>query len=48
MNKSLTIIAPARIHIGFLDLEKKSMRKFGSIGLTISDFYYRIKIEKIY
>ena len=46
MNKSLTIIAPARIHIGFLDLEKKSMRKFGSIGLTISDFYYRIKIEK--
>ena len=46
MNKSLTIIAPARIHIGFLDLEKKSMRKFGSIGLTISDFNYRIKIEK--
>ncbi len=46
MNKSLTITAPARIHIGFLDLEKKSMRKFGSIGLTISDFYYKIKIEK--
>ena len=46
MNKSLTISAPARIHIGFLDLEKKSIRKFGSIGLTISDFYYRIKIEK--
>ncbi len=46
MSKSLTINAPARLHIGFLDLEKKSIRKFGSIGLTISDFYYKIKIEE--
>ncbi len=45
MKKNFTINAPARIHIGFLDLDKNSNRKYGSLGLTISDFSYKIKIE---
>ena len=46
MKKNLIIYSPARIHIGFLDLEKKSTRKFGSLGLTISNFSYKIKMEE--
>jgi beta-RFAP synthase len=45
MKKILTINAPARIHFGFLDLEEDSSRKYGSLGLTISNFSYKIKIE---
>ena len=45
MKKIMLINSPARIHIGFLDLEKESNRKYGSLGLTISNFSYQIKIE---
>ena len=38
MEKIFEIKSPARIHIGFLDLNFNSNRKFGSLGLTISDF----------
>ena len=46
MEKIFEIKSPARIHIGFLDLDFNSNRKFGSLGLTISDFFFRIRIEK--
>ena len=46
MEKIFEIKSPARIHIGFLDLDFNSSRKFGSLGLTISDFFFRIRIEK--
>ena len=46
MEKIFEINAPARIHIGFLDLNLNSKRKFGSLGLTISDFFFKIRIEK--
>ena len=45
MQKNFQIISPARIHIGFLNLDLKSNRKFGSLGLTISKFSYKINIE---
>lgn len=48
MKKKLIIDAPARIHIGFLNLDKESSRQFGSLGLTISDFSFKISIEKSY
>ena len=45
MKKILSLTSPARIHLGFLDLEKKSHRKYGSIGLTISNFFLKLQIE---
>ncbi len=45
MQNSFQISSPARIHIGFLNLDLNSNRKFGSLGLTISNFSYEIKIE---
>ena len=45
MKKVLTLNSPARIHIGFLDLEKDSLRKYGSLGLTVTKFFYKIRIE---
>lgn len=46
MKKIITLNSPARIHIGFLDMGKSSLRKFGSLGLTISKYSYIIQIEK--
>ena len=46
MEKIFEINSPARIHIGFLDLNLNSNRKFGSLGLTISNFFFKIRIEK--
>ncbi len=46
MRNTLTINSPARLHIGFLDLHSRSSREFGSIGLTINNFFYKIKIER--
>ncbi len=46
MEKIFEIYSPARIHIGFLDLNLSSNRKFGSLGLTISNFFFKISIEK--
>lgn len=46
MKKKITINSPARIHIGFLDMGKNSIRKFGSLGLTITNYSYIIEIEK--
>lgn len=37
--------SPARIHFGFLNLDESSERIFGSLGLTISKYSYKIKIE---
>ena len=45
MKKILSLTSPARIHLGFLDLSKDSSRKYGSIGLTITKFYFKLQIE---
>jgi beta-RFAP synthase len=39
---SVTVSAPARLHLGFLDLSGGLGRRFGSIGLAISDLGTRI------
>ena len=36
MKKILTVDTPARIHLGFLETNENSERKFGSMGLGIS------------
>jgi beta-ribofuranosylaminobenzene 5'-phosphate synthase len=35
--KTVTVSAPARLHLGFLDLNGSLGRKFGSIGLAVDD-----------
>lgn len=39
MNTVVRVTAPARLHLGFLDLNGTSGRKFGSIGLTIDSHH---------
>jgi beta-RFAP synthase len=44
LNKLVQVSAPARLHLGFLDLNGSTGRKFGSIGVTISDFETAIDV----
>ena len=37
MMASVTVGVPARLHLGFLDLNGGARRRFGGIGLAISD-----------
>ena len=40
--ESLTIFAPARLHMGFVDLTGGQGRRFGSLGLTLDDIGTRV------
>jgi len=42
----ITVTAPARLHLGFLDLNGRLGRRFGGIGLAISDLRTRITIRR--
>lgn len=42
MNRSLMVEAPARLHLGFVDLSA-SARRFGSLGLTLGGLATRIR-----
>jgi beta-RFAP synthase len=42
---SVTVSAPARLHLGFLDLHGGLGRRFGSIGLAINGLRTRLTIE---
>ncbi len=44
-NKKVRVSAPARLHLGFLDLNGKAGRKFGSIGIAIDSHCTTIEIE---
>ncbi|RUU03601.1 GHMP kinase, partial [Mesorhizobium sp. M7A.T.Ca.TU.009.01.3.2] len=37
MSNSVTIRVPARLHLGFLDLNGDAGRRFGSVGLPLSE-----------
>ena len=45
-SNSVTVTAPARLHLGFLDLHGGLGRTFGSIGLAVSDFRTRVTVSK--
>jgi len=45
-NKFVRVSTPARLHLGFLDLNGDSGRKFGSIGLAINSFHTTISVQK--
>ncbi len=42
----MTVTVPARLHLGFLDLNGGLGRRFGSIGLAISDLRTSIVIRR--
>ncbi|HUI97097.1 MAG TPA: beta-ribofuranosylaminobenzene 5'-phosphate synthase family protein [Xanthobacteraceae bacterium] len=41
----MTVAVPARLHLGFLDLDGGLGRRFGGIGVAISDLATRIVVE---
>jgi len=43
---SVTVTVPARLHLGFFDLHGGLGRRFGSVGVAISDLATRIEIER--
>src|SRR4051794_22826229 len=45
MPTSVTVMVPARLHLGFLDLNGEIGRRFGSIGLAIDGLGTRITIK---
>ena len=42
----MKLFSPARIHLGFLELDQTLPRFFGSIGLTVSNFCFEVQISK--
>jgi beta-ribofuranosylaminobenzene 5'-phosphate synthase len=42
----VTVAVPARLHLGFLDLDGGLGRRFGSIGVAISGLHTRVAIER--
>lgn len=45
ISASVAVTAPARLHLGFLDLNGSLGRRFGSIGLAIDGFKTRLTIK---
>ena len=45
MKQIITVDSPARIHLGFLETNSNTDRKFGSIGLAISSYKNIFKIQ---
>ncbi|MBV8651726.1 MAG: GHMP kinase [Alphaproteobacteria bacterium] len=43
---AVEVLAPARLHLGFLDLDGSIGRRFGSIGLTIDGIATRLKVAR--
>src|SRR5215472_14263496 len=43
---SITVTIPARLHLGFLDLNGSLGRRFGSIGLAITGFRTKVVLRR--
>jgi beta-RFAP synthase len=43
---AVQVTAPARLHLGFLDLEGGLGRRFGSLGLAVQGFATRLTVER--
>ena len=44
--QSVMVEAPARLHLGFMDLNGATGRRFGSLGLALDGFSTRIYAER--
>jgi len=45
-NKKITVVAPARLHMGFIDLSGSLGRDFGSIGVALNEIATRLTISE--
>ena len=45
-NSKITITSPARLHLGFMDLNGSLGRKFGSVGLAIDSIETSVTVSK--
>jgi beta-ribofuranosylaminobenzene 5'-phosphate synthase len=45
-NSKITVIAPARLHMGFIDLSGSLGRHFGSIGMALTEINTRVTLSK--
>lgn len=45
-NKKVEVMAPARLHLGFLDMHGGLGRQFGSLGLCLSEIYTQLTAKK--
>jgi beta-RFAP synthase len=45
-SERVTIVVPARLHLGFLDLNGDLGRRYGSFGVTLDDIYTRLHVER--
>jgi beta-RFAP synthase len=43
---TVTIVAPARLHLGFLDLHGGLGRRYGGLGLTLDGIHTRLRITR--
>ena len=43
--RSVTVTAPARLHLGFLDLHGGLGRQFGSVGVAVEGFHTRLRVS---
>lgn len=46
LTATVSVRTPARLHLGFLDLNASQGRKFGSIGLAVDSHYTDISVSK--
>lgn len=44
-HKTVTVTAPARIHLGFMDMNGELGRNFGGLGLTLAGFKTRLSVR---
>lgn len=45
MNKKVSVIAPARLHMGFIDLSGSLGRDFGSVGIALNEISTRLRVS---
>jgi len=46
-SEAIEVFAPARLHLGFLDLNGGLGRRFGSIGLAIEEYGVRLRVARV-
>lgn len=46
LKKNVTVIAPARLHLGFMDMNGELGRNFGGLGLTLADVNTRLRVQE--
>jgi beta-ribofuranosylaminobenzene 5'-phosphate synthase len=44
--RSVSILAPARLHLGFLDINGSGFRRFGSVGLTLEGPCVELSVQR--